>query len=1050
MFSVAASGAVTPLGGPPPDPTARSVVFSPSGALLAAANTSSDSVSMFSVGSSGALTSVSGSPFTLAAEPTSVVFSPNGELLAVTAGKEEAQSLYMFSVSSSGALTPVPGSPYSVSSSDHVAFSPTGGLLAAQLKTGVKMFSVSSSGTLTEVPGSPFAVAESIGPKGLAFRSNGNLLTSFLSNGPNPEVITTYSVASSGALTLLASGAGSKDPQGGASSVFSPDGSTVVSPQMDSSYLYVLSVSQSGAVTVLPNEVFSTGPSGDAAVSSGGLLALLDEGVSVYVPSSTSASTNWVGALGSEGYDLLDWDSEGDVSDIPASVSLVKGARCMWAANTSNVLALTSPDGLTRTAAGYCNPELRNGEKALGETQVKLTFSRAYTGNLRVYSVLWEGAQTAEGKPHESITVGGKSVPLEDNGMQGNPTFSEGGWALFPVSEPAGASLTISGEVLSGIFLGEAGPPPAMATSTSPQGAWTGALGSAGYDLAAWDGQTDASALPNASLSLTQGSRYEWASSTEDPRALQSPDGLAREAATYYDPSQIRLSLKFNSAYSGNLHLYAVDWDSTARRELISVDGQTADLSSSFNQGAWVSLPISVAAGETVSIVVDREAGANAVLSGIFLGEAGPPPVTQSPSAVQGNWVGSYGSAGYDLSAWSGASDLVSIPSAAVSLAQGSRYVWASSTSDVRALESPEKTTREAATYFDPGQIRLSLKFNTAYSGNLRLYAVDWDSTARRELISVDGQTADLSSSFNQGAWVSFPISVAAGESVSIVVDRTAGANAVLSGVFLGDAGSPPGPASAPQGTLIPLYDNGKQADWTEACSQANGSGGGSWIIADVAEGLGPGSASVPAWASLLANCRSYDRASVIGYVWTDYGEGGQASIAGIESQVNAWYSYYPGQIAGIFFDGVSDDVPGTSTSNQSFYRTLASYVHTHEGSGAEVVFNFGANPGSAWMLNSTEANNANLVVTFEGSYDTPGEDPYTSWAQASWEAAYPAHDFAALIYNAPDEAVTPQPASACTSLARQNIGYSYVGTWYDELPPYFSSFLTDAFSGGC
>jgi hypothetical protein len=206
----------------------------------------------------------------------------------------------------------------------------------------------------------------------------------------------------------------------------------------------------------------------------------------------------------------------------------------------------------------------------------------------------------------------------------------------------------------------------------------------------------------------------------------------------------------------------------------------------------------------------------------------------------------------------------------------------------------------------------------------------------------------------------------------------------------------------------------------------------------------------VPAWASLLANCRSYGRASVIGYVWTDYGEGGQASVASIESQVNAWYAYYPGQIAGIFFDGVSDEVPGTSTSNQSFYRTLASYVHTHEGSDDEVVFNFGANPGSGWMLSSSEANNANLVVTFEGSYDTPGEDPYTSWTQAAWESAFPAHDFAALIYNSPDQAATPQPASACSSLAQQNIGYSYVGTWYDELPPYFGSFLTDAFSGGC
>jgi hypothetical protein len=53
-------------------------------------------------------------------------------------------------------------------------------------------------------------------------------------------------------------------------------------------------------------------------------------------------------------------------------------------------------------------------------------------------------------------------------------------------------------------------------------------------------------------------------------------------------------------------------------------------------------------------------------------------------------------------------------------------------------------------------------------------------------MISVNGQSAVLSSEFNEGAWVSFPISVAAGGTVTITVDRTAGPNAVLSGIFLG------------------------------------------------------------------------------------------------------------------------------------------------------------------------------------------------------------------------------------------------------------------------
>ena len=48
------------------------------------------------------------------------------------------------------------------------------------------------------------------------------------------------------------------------------------------------------------------------------------------------------------------------------------------------------------------------------------------------------------------------------------------------------------------------------------------------------------------------------------------------------------------------------------------------------------------------------------------------------------------------------------------------------------------------------------------------------------------------------------------------------------------------------QDELIPLYDNANPSDWTQACSTVNGSGGGSWIIADVDEGQGPGPAPSP------------------------------------------------------------------------------------------------------------------------------------------------------------------------------------------------------------
>ena len=181
---------------------------------------------------------------------------------------------------------------------------------------------------------------------------------------------------------------------------------------------------------------------------------------------------------------------------------------------------------------------------------------------------------------------------------------------------------------------------------------------------------------------------------------------------------------------------------------------RTVLLNSEFHNGAWVSFPINVAAGGSVTIAVNHEAGPNAVLSGVFLGETGAPPSNTPQELSKGGWVGSFGAGGYDLAGWDGPTGDVSyIPNATVSLVQGSRYQWAANTTDARALSEPEQETRNAAAYYDPNQIQVKLSFTAAYSGNLHLYAVDWDTTARRETISVNWLTATLANSFNGGAW---------------------------------------------------------------------------------------------------------------------------------------------------------------------------------------------------------------------------------------------------------------------------------------------------------
>jgi hypothetical protein len=353
-----------------------------------------------------------------------------------------------------------------------------------------------------------------------------------------------------------------------------------------------------------------------------------------------------------------------------------------------------------------------------------------------------------------------------------------------------------------------------VSVGTPIDGSWVGSFGDDGYALLGWEGSSSLVAIPNATLSVEQGMGYLWGGTTE-VRALTDPGGSGRRASAVYHASQIRLRLTFTVAYTGELHLRALDWDTTDRRQNVSVTSSatsTVQLIAAFNNGAWIHAPISVPAGDSVVITVDRTAGANAVLSGVFLGGGGTPPPPPSPppysEGVRGDWVGSHGDAGYLLAAWEATSDLAVLPGISYAVEQGTRHRWSSGTTETRALEDPAQTERRAAAFYHASQIRVRLTFTAAYTGRLDLYALDWDTTARRQTMTVsDGSTTTnvpITTAFNNGAWIHAPIDVPAGGSVLVTVDRTAGANAVLSGIFLGGGGTPPSPEPTPTPTPVP------------------------------------------------------------------------------------------------------------------------------------------------------------------------------------------------------------------------------------------------------
>jgi hypothetical protein len=103
-----------------------------------------------------------------------------------------------------------------------------------------------------------------------------------------------------------------------------------------------------------------------------------------------------------------------------------------------------------------------------------------------------------------------------------------------------------------------------------------------------------------------------------------------RRAAAWYHSTELGLRVNFTAAYTGDIHLYVIDWDSQGRRQRVTVDdgtrSSTVDLTSSYVNGVWIHVPVNVAPGGSVTITATKTAGLTAVISGVFLGGPGAPP----------------------------------------------------------------------------------------------------------------------------------------------------------------------------------------------------------------------------------------------------------------------------------------------------------------------------------------------------------------------------------------------------------------------------------------
>ncbi len=507
-------------------------------------------------------------------------------------------------------------------------------------------------------------------------------------------------------------------------------------------------------------------------------------------------------------------------------------------------------------------------------------------------------------------------------------SFQKGTYLVWNVSGDVTFRITNTNAnanaVLSGIFLDAIPTATTSAafvkTDAATQGNWEGVYGGSGYDISQETGVGNPSLPAYASVSMSGQSNYTWASSTNDPRALQlaAQGSTARIAACWYSYSNFTVNVDLSDGKVHQIALYFLDWDNfgNGRSEQVQVldaNGNVLDTRnvSSFQKGTYLVWNVS---GDVTFRITKTNANANAVLSGIFLDAIPPaatPPAATPPAAIptattsaafvktdaatQGNWEGVYGGSGYDISQETGVGN-PSLPAyASVSMSGQSNYTWASSTNDPRALQlaAQGSTARIAACWYSYSNFTVNVDLSDGKVHQIALYFLDWDNfgNGRSEQVQVldaNGYVLDTRnvSSFQKGTYLVWNVS---GDVTFRITKTNANANAVLSGIFLDAIPPAATPPAATLAAATPTATTSAAFVKTDAATQGNWEGvyGGSGY--DISQETGVGNPSLPAYASVSMSGQS-------NYTWassTNDPRALQLAAQGSTARIAAcWYSY--------------------------------------------------------------------------------------------------------------------------------------------------------------
>ncbi len=485
-----------------------------------------------------------------------------------------------------------------------------------------------------------------------------------------------------------------------------------------------------------------------------------------FIKADTATQGNWIGTYGSQGYDVI-----GNAASLPsyATVTPAGQSSSTWAAASTDPRALQDASGSGRIAAYWYSPSSFN---------IDVNLSDGQTHDLELYFLDWYTTTRSEQVQFSSASSGAVLNTETVN------SFNSGVYLDWAVSGNVVITFThLAGinAVLSGLFLDPTTPTASFINQyTATQGNWIGTYGSQGYDVIG-----DAASLPSyATVTPAGQTSYTWTASSTDPRALQDAGGSGRIAACWYAPSSFTIDVNLTDGQTHDLELYFLDWDTTARSEKVQISNASTggvlntETVTSFHSGVYLDWAVS----GNVVITVSHLAGINAVLSGLFLDATPTASFIKQYTATQGNWIGTYGSQGYDV-----IGDAASLPSYATLTPAGqTSYTWTASSTDPRALRNASGSGRIAACWYSPSSFTIDVNLTDGQTHDLELYFLDWDTTTRSEKVQISNASTgavldtETVTSFHSGVYMNWVVS----GNVDITITHLAGANAVLSGLF--------------------------------------------------------------------------------------------------------------------------------------------------------------------------------------------------------------------------------------------------------------------------